>query len=245
MNVSGDRAGGKITPDPSSTIDEWLLSQRWEDTLFCSWPAAGAALRNLVPTGLTIDEWGGTAWVTVVALWITAVRLGESDPLPGFDYPEINLRTYVTGGGVAGVWFFSLDTNHAATVRAGRSGFSLPYFLSDMSMDRGGPTVVRSARADGSATCLAEYQPYGSLFGSESSSLEYFLTERYAMFTSRADGTVLRGDIRHEPWTLRAARAKVDAQGLVVAAGVDIEASSPHLLHGAALDVRFTPLREM
>ena len=53
-------------------------------------------------------------------------------------------------------------------------------------------------------------------------SLEYFLTERYWLFTKRW-GKIMAGEVRHEPWTLRRAEVLEMDDTLIAAAGLGVE----------------------
>ena len=61
-------------------------------------------------------------------------------------------------------------------------------------------------------------------------SLEYFLTERYCLYTAGSEGGVLRGEIHHAPWPLEAAKAELRKNTMAEAAGFSLPAEQP-LLH--------------
>ena len=88
----------------------WVLAMRWQDLLFAHWRVDPAALRPFIPSGLELDLRDGEAWLGVVPFRMSGVRPRWTPPMPGLSaFPELNLRTYVRGGGHSGVWFFSLD----------------------------------------------------------------------------------------------------------------------------------------
>ena len=86
------------------------MAQTWHDLLFAHWPIAPATMRALVPPKLTLDTYDGQCWVGVVPFWMSGVRPRGIPSIPRLSQsPELNVRTYVTVDGKAGVFFFSLD----------------------------------------------------------------------------------------------------------------------------------------
>ncbi|MGH9372321.1 MAG: YqjF family protein, partial [Vicinamibacterales bacterium] len=127
-------------------------------------------------------------------------------------FNELNVRTYVTRDGKPGVYFFSLDANSLVAVTAARTLFRLPYFLADMDISHdGGAIAYRSRRTAGDvpAEWRARYRPVGAERAPARGTLEYFLTERYCLYT--VDGPqVYRLEIHHRPWPLQGAEATID-----------------------------------
>src|SRR5437588_6266232 len=78
----------------------WIMRQTWHNLLFAHWPVAPEVLRPLIPSGLTIDTYGGQAWVGVIAFRVSGIGLRGFPALPPFNaFAEINVRTYVTMDG--------------------------------------------------------------------------------------------------------------------------------------------------
>jgi uncharacterized protein len=63
----------------------------------------------------------------------------------------------------------------------------------------------------------------------ERGSVEYFLTERYCLYTVH-QGEVLRAYIHHVPWQLQEAEAEIEINTMAQAAGIDLPEIQP-LLH--------------
>ena len=83
----------------------WIMRQSWHELLFAHWPIAPEALRPLMPSCFDIDTFDGQAWVGVVPFRMSDVRprgLPSIPPLSNF--PELNVRTYVTANGKPGVF---------------------------------------------------------------------------------------------------------------------------------------------
>ncbi|MGH2727944.1 MAG: YqjF family protein [Actinomycetota bacterium] len=217
----------------------WIQGQRWEDLLFCNWQVAAETVRPLVPEGLEIDTLDGSAWVSVVPMWMEDAHFYRLPPLPFIStFPEVNLRTYVKADGLPGVWFLSLDTESRINVAIARLGFQLPYFFARVAMQRGaGAFRFHSVRPGGEAELDVDYTPEGQPFEPEDGSLEYFLTERYSMYCTSRRGRLYRGDIQHSPWELRRARMELRRADLLGAMGVRVGNGAPTVFYSAATDV--------
>lgn len=205
-------------PDPSSRKPAILMS--WQDLLFAHWRVEARRLRPLIPAALEIDTFRGDAWLGVVPFRMSGVRWAGLPAVPGLrHFPELNLRTYVRHGDRPGVWFFSLDATNPVAVRAARLTFRLPYFDAAITVtedENGGFRYVsqRTHRGAPAGEFSARYRPVGPVRFAEPGTLEFWQTERYSLFTSRADGTVLRGDIQHDRWPLQAAEAEFEKNTL-------------------------------
>src|SRR5215217_7992693 len=192
----------------------WVLGMGWRDLLFMHWPVEVDALRSLVPPALSIDTFEGSAWLGVVPFDMTGVRPCFLPAVPGVsNFPEINLRTYVTAEGKPGIWFFSLDAHSRVAVRLARATFHLPYFDAEMSCHASDDEVdyrsLRTHRGAPGADLGARYTRGGEPSESEGGSIENFLTERYCLYSVDRRGDVHRGDIHHHPWPLQPAEAEV------------------------------------
>ena len=114
----------------------------WHDLLFMHWPVPQEALRPQIPPALQLDTFDGSAWLSVPPFRMSATRprcLPSVPPLSNF--PELNVRTYVTAEGKPGIWFFSLDAANPVAVRLARATFHLPYFDARMSCQVTGDEV--------------------------------------------------------------------------------------------------------
>jgi uncharacterized protein len=224
------------------------MAQTWRDLLFAHWPIAVAALRPLVPAGLQLDTFEGQAWVGVVPFRMTGIRARWLPPVPWLSaFAELNVRTYVTVGGKAGVWFFSLDAANPIAVATARRWFHLPYMNAAMSCRADGDAVVYSSRRThpgvAAAEFRAQYRPLDPVAPSEPGSLAHWLTERYSLYTLGGQQRVLRGEIHHRPWPLQAAKAEIVANTMASAAGITLPPEPPLLHFARRLDVVLWSLR--
>jgi uncharacterized protein YqjF (DUF2071 family) len=237
----------------------WVITQRWNDLLFAHWPVPSAALASLIPDGLQLDTFQGSAWIGVVPFWMDRIKLRGLPPIPFTgSFPELNLRTYVRDQetGMPGVLFLSLDANNLLAVGFARTMYSLPYHWAEMKMEqrterefefysrrRGTrPPVIFKARYRGLG-------PTRKLAESRSGTLEYFLTERYCLFTRARNGEPMRASIHHVPWPLEEAEAEIEQNNLAEPFGIRLPDQEPVLHYSRRLAVyvwqleRIKPLR--
>jgi uncharacterized protein YqjF (DUF2071 family) len=213
----------------------WVLKQAWNDLLFAHWPVARDRLRELVPSFLELDLFDGQAWLTIAPFRLSDLSPRGVPPLPWVSsFNEINVRTYVVLDGMPGVYFFSLDANSTIAVRGATSLFHLPYFLADIAAEtESGRIVYRSRRlTDPSAEFEGEYGPSGALFEPEAGTIEYFLTERYCLYTQDSAAKAYRVEIHHRPWQLQTAEARVSKNTMADAIGIRLPFIAP-LFHFA------------
>lgn len=221
---------------------------KWHDLLFAHWPVPPDILRPRLPPGLTLDTFEGQPWLGVVPFRMTGVRPRGIPPLPGVSaFPELNVRTYVTAGGKPGVFFFSLDAGSRFAVEAARWSYCLPYYHARMSVSpEGEATRYASRRLDprgAVAELRARYRPVGAPFRATAGSFEYFISERYCLYTSGRRGDLRRAEIHHAPWPLQPAEATFEVDTMAAALGIRLPATPPLLQFARRLDVVVWPLR--
>jgi uncharacterized protein YqjF (DUF2071 family) len=232
-------------PAPESP---WALYMRWHDLLFMHWRVPEEALRPLIPAALELDTFDGSAWLGVVPFRMSGVRPRFLPEVPHLsEFPELNVRTYVTAGGRPGVWFFSLDAQNPVAVRLARATFGLPYYYARMYCRTSGDWVlygsIRTHRGAPAAEFEGRYRPAGKPFDSEPGSLERFLTERYCLYSAGvgAKGRVRRGEIHHRLWPLQPAEVVVDRLKMTSQIGVELPDTEPVLFFSRRLDVLAWP----
>ncbi len=221
----------------------WAMQQRWNDLLFAHWPMPAAAIQRTLPAGLVADTFDGSAWLGVVPFAMDRIRLNGLPAVPGARaFPELNLRTYVRERGTnrTGVYFYSLDASNPLAVAIARSVFHLPYYWAAMGLEYG-PEMGRSREIRYRSRRLLAGHPagfrasYRGLGVMAQGPIEQFLTARYALYTTRRDGTLLRGDIHHLPWPLERAEAKFTLNELPAAHGFTLPDCAPVLHYSREL----------
>jgi uncharacterized protein len=188
----------------------WIMRQSCQDLLFAHWPITATVMRSLVPRELPLDTFEGQAWLGIVPFYMSNVTMRGVPPLPWIsEFPELNVRTYVTLDDKPGVYFFSLDAANPVAVGVARLLAGLPYYTADMNVDTDENVIRYSSRrrtAAAPAELVGSYHASGHPVYPSRGSLEYWLTERYCVYTVN-DGDVYRLDIHHLPWPLQPAEA--------------------------------------
>jgi uncharacterized protein YqjF (DUF2071 family) len=204
------------------------MAQTWTDLLFAHWEVAPHALEAVVPPQLPLDTFEGRAWIAVTPFGVRNLRLRLTFPMPFLSsFPEVNVRTYVTVAGKAGIYFFSLDADSAFAVATARRLYRLPYFRARMSIRRDGGEVRYASERTGveaapPASFRGSYRPVGDTFQAAAGTLEHWLTERYCLYTLDERRRVLRGEIHHPPWPLQAATADIELNTMTEEVGVGV-----------------------
>jgi uncharacterized protein len=219
---------------PDQAPNGW---QKWRDLLFVHWDVPVDSLRALVPPQLELDLWQGRALVGVVPFAMQDVRPSWLPSLFALDFLETNTRTYVTYRGRPGVYFFSLEAASLLAVKAARWGWGLPYFHASMTLERDGDWIAYATKRRGAeAACTARYRP-GTLLGpSPEGTLEYFLLERYLLFSLKRD-VVYEGQVVHEPYPAQQVELASIEESLLRAAGLERGATPCAVHYAAGVDV--------
>jgi hypothetical protein len=220
------------------------MFQRWRWLTFLHWRYDPAVIRSLLPPQVTLDTFGGAAWIGLTPFLLTGLRPPGAPALPWLSrFPETNVRTYVRGpDGVGGVWFFTLEADRLAAVIGARATYRLPYRWADM-------RVLRSGR-------ITEYEsrrkpPFGAAYSSvaisqgepiEAGDLENFLTARYRLYALWGSRLAC-AQIDHAPWRLHSARVLRLEQNLIESCGVPRPKGNPMVHYSPDLLVRVERLR--
>ncbi|MBM4258202.1 MAG: DUF2071 domain-containing protein [Deltaproteobacteria bacterium] len=211
------------------------MRQVWHDLVFAHWPVAVEQLRPLIPGGLQIDTYDGQAWIAIVPFRMSGIRPRLLPPVPWLSaFPELNVRTYVSTEDKPGVWFFSLEAANPIAVAIARRWYLLPYFYARMSCQTNSEGVVYSShrihRRAPAATFRGHYRPTSGVFQAHKGSLEYWLTERYCLYTVDAQQHIYRGEIDHPPWPLQLAEATIEENTMTTPLDIRLPEGMP-LLH--------------
>jgi uncharacterized protein YqjF (DUF2071 family) len=148
------------------------------------------------------------------------------------------------------VWFYSLDANQWLAVKIARRFFHLPYEHAQMQSSRTPEGRIRyeslrtGARANGSR-CVFEYAPGEDLPRPAPSSLEFFLVERYRLYSSAPDG-LRRGAVFHPPYPLCRAEVTAWDENLLPLNGFTPTGRPPdHVIMSRGVDVTIFPLERL
>lgn len=223
----------------------WTMKQTWSDLLFAHYPVQYEVLRKLVPDVLPLDSYNGVCWVGVVPFRMSGVSLRGLPPIPGTsEFPELNVRTYVTLDGKPGVYFFSLEAANWLAVKGAKTGYHLPYCYADMEIQNKGQNIefTSKRRQDRTIKLACSYRPTSQPFQAAKGSFEEWLVERYCFYTLNSSGVPLRCDILHEPWVLQEAEAEFSTNSILAKQGITVESDVPILHFAKKIDIRAWPL---
>jgi uncharacterized protein YqjF (DUF2071 family) len=117
-----------------------------------------------------------------------------------------------------------------------------------MSASRSGTRVEYTSRRTDArghrARFEGRYGPTGPVSPAKPGTLEYFLTERYCLYTLGGRGEPMRAEIHHPPWPLQPASAEI-AVNTMPPPGIELPEEPPLLHFAARQDVLVWPAREI
>jgi uncharacterized protein YqjF (DUF2071 family) len=226
-----------------------MMHQNWGKLHFMHWRINEELLRPYIPAALEIDTFGGSAWVAITPFTMWDVRPFPPllPALPGLSsMHEINVRTYVVCNGVPGVWFFSLDTDHSMAAMAARTFFYLPYFTAEIDLTADDDIIQYEVnRADEpEAQFSASFRPGKKLPVSQPDTKEFFLTERYVLYTED-EGEIYRARIHHQPWPLQESEVQEFTSTMLEANGILTPANAPLVHYAEEVNVDIWPLERV
>ena len=228
-------------PDP---VRRPALIHEWSELSLVHWRFPAAEVQRLLPEGLEVDTFDGSAWVGLVPFHCT-IRPPGIPRLPWVSsFPEMNVRTYVRGpNGEPAVWFITLEAARLSAVLIARVVYGLRYFWGKMAFARVGDVASYSARRRwpgrrGSSSALAIEIGKRS-DQADATELDRWLTNRWRFYCSSPLG-LATGLVAHDPWPLRRARLLHCDPGLVSACGLSEPEGEPVVHYGGRVEVRMT-----
>jgi uncharacterized protein len=226
-----------------------LMYQSWGSLLFLHWRLPVDLVRRYVPAPLEVDTFDGSAWIGVVPFTMWGIRPLFLPALPGLSSAhELNVRTYVHYRGVPGVWFLSLDVTKRLAVWGARTFFYLPYFHAKIRLDADHQSVdfvhQRRQRGAPEARFEARWTAGELLPEATPDSLDYFLTERYCLYSVYRD-RLYRARINHQPWPLRRASLEHLRPTMLSSHSLPEPADDPVVHHGDPVRVGIWPLERV
>ncbi|HVU88868.1 MAG TPA: DUF2071 domain-containing protein [Pirellulales bacterium] len=233
----------------------------WHDLLFVHWRVEPDVVAPLLPRGVTLDTFDGSAWVGLVPFSISGLRPWWFPALPGVSaFNEINVRTYVHyRGRDPGVWFFSLDATNSLAVRVARWWWGLNYHRTAMNVRVTGAVAhYEAARRGGGRRAGAQLvAEIGPLLGADErdrplppgrtlpGTLEHFLLDRYILYSQAGDGPLYQGIVHHAPYVIHEASLLACRQTLLPANGIFGAPLPCHAAYCPGVEVEVFPLRRV
>jgi uncharacterized protein len=215
------------------------MTQQWCDLAYIHWRYDPDVVQQLLPEGLEVDTYDGSAWVGLIPFSMRNIAVPGLPPVPYFgSFPEVNVRTYVRRNGVPGVWFFSLDVNRLLPAVVARTTYLLPYCWGRASNVLNGDvlsTEVQRRWPRGAGTSIRVRVGERIAHPNEQA---IFLSARWGLY-SRGFGAGLRyAPVDHETWILHEATLENLDDTLVVAAGLPAPTGEPHVMFSPGVSVK-------
>lgn len=208
-----------------------MMLQTWSDLTFLHWEVPREKIQSLLPKGLEVDCFEGKTYIGLVPFTMSGIRHPNMPPLPGINrFHETNVRVYVVDRrGRPGVYFLSLEAANLLAVWGARALFGLPYYWSEMALERKESIAYRSVRKGDKyrTEILVSLPEVHSV--AQPGSLEFFLLERYALF-SVSRGKLKIGRVHHVPYSFAPSEATFFKDELLSAHGFD-ELGLPEFVH--------------
>jgi uncharacterized protein YqjF (DUF2071 family) len=221
-----------------SEVKKAVMVQHWSDLVFVHWRYPVEVVQALLPEGVEVEQFDGTAWVGLIPFHMNDLGFPLLHPLPYVgSFPEVNVRTYVRCGDYSGVWFFSLDINKILPTVTARTVYEIPYCYGNVSHTKAGnfltTTVSRKwpTPAVGSKIVAEKMEPTDG-------ELERFLTARWGLVTKSKRNKFLWAQVHHPPWELYKAQLLHLDDTLVTAAGLPEPEGIPHVMYSEGVPVR-------
>ncbi len=225
-----------------------VMKQRWAGLGFFHWEVEPDVIAARLPEGLHVDTFTDRAYLGVVPFFMHRIRPVGLPPLPWLSwFHEMNVRTYVhDDDGNPGVWFFSLDCDQPLAVEIARRAFHLPYQHAEMSSSEEGGMIRYRSHRKSSILPHSEFEypiPANPQFAA-AGSLEWFLVERYLLFSSDKQGNLHRGRVHHSPYLIEPmSEGNCSKTPFALNGFIEPESAPVSLLAAAPVDVTVFPLR--
>ena len=187
------------------------LEQNWVSLTFMHWEVDPDILRAHVPEDLEIDLFDGKAYIGIIPFRMEKVRPRKLPSVPLIsNFPEFNIRAYVTSNGKSGVYFLTLDAQSYITCLYAPFAYSLPYKYAKCNLERNNQNgfIWHSKRRSDGLSLRGQSFPNGPILEAEKNSLEEFLFERYCLYVKHK-GKTCRAYTYHEPWKYRVGDAEL------------------------------------
>ncbi len=215
------------------------MVQQWRDLAYIHWRYAPDVVQGLLPAGLEVDTYDGSAWVGLIPFSMRGIGVPRLPAVPYFgSFPEINVRTYVRRDGVPGVWFFSLDVNRLIPAVVARTTYLLPYCWGRAANRIEGGLL----RSDVERRWPVRARSHTTVRIGESidkpDDLAVFLSARWGLYSRGVFGGLMYAPVDHEPWPLQRAELESIDQNVVQAAGLPAPSGDPHVMFSRGVSVR-------
>ena len=211
-----------------------VLHQNWKKLTFLHWEVNPDELRKHLPAGLELDLFEGKAYVGCIPFIMEKVRPSMLPWIPGIStFGETNIRAYVTKNGIPGVFFLTLDAQSRVTCFYANRRYGLTYRHAKAkvhgSLEQGYHWTSKSSK--GGYSLEGSAKSVGEIRQAKENTLEYFLFERYSLYTERR-GLLHHGYTHHVKWWFSDGEVEIKTNSLVEHYELGIEDPlTPDLVH--------------
>lgn len=209
------------------------LIQEWKYLTFMHWEVSPKILSKYIPKDMELDLFEGKAYIGLIPFLMKDVHPRLLFPIGGIsNFPEFNIRTYVKLNNKPGVFFLTLDAQSYITCLYAPYAYGLPYNYSKGNIKVDNKKYIWKSNRRRKGFELSGF----SILESEAmipskGSLEEFLFERYCLFSLR-NNKICIGYIKHNPWNIHRAHAKLQTNKLTKSFDLGIKnLLMPELVH--------------
>jgi hypothetical protein len=215
------------------------MVQQWQDLAYIHWRYPIEEIQALLPAGVEVDSFDGSAWVGLIPFSMKNIGLPRMPAVPYFgSFPEVNVRTYVRRNGIPGVWFFSLDVNRFLPALVARVSYFLPYCWGKASNRRTDTTLETEVRRRWPSRASTSIRvSIGDPIESPDE-LSVFLSARWGLYSRGIGKGVRYAPVDHETWPLWTAKLESLNDTLLTAAGLSAPIGDPHVMFSPGVSVR-------
>jgi uncharacterized protein len=221
---------------------------RWEKLLFLHWAWDPVEIQNTLPRGLFVDTFDGRGWLGIVPFFMKRVHPRGLPSVPWLsDFLELNVRTYVYNRSQRpGIWFYSLLCNQPFAVELAKRCFHLNYVHARMhaQVARSGVCTYKAKRREMPEAQFRFNATSGPKVETQPGSLEFFLVERYVLFSSDRHHRLHSGQVHHHPYRVGPALVEKWSFDPAVADGFYTpDRAADHVMAAEDLQVEAWPIR--
>lgn len=228
-----------MTPDCPNPVRRAVMVQKWCDLAYLHWRYEPSEVQRLLPDGLEVDTFDGSAWVGLIPFSMRDIGLPRLPAVPYFgSFPEINVRTYVRRNGIPGVWFFSLDINRLLPAVVARTTYLLSYCWGSASNTLTDGVLETKVKRRWPRRAHANVRVRVGDAIAEHDDLAVFLSARWGLYSRGLFGGLMYAPVDHERWPLHQASCDHVDGNLLEVAGLSSPVGAPHVMFSPGVSVR-------
>ena len=218
---------------------------------FALFPLASrlASLRAFVLSGLSLDLFEGSAWVSITPFEMSRVALRGIPEPARVRVPGTQCAHLCNGRRPTRDLVFLSRRSSAIAVIASRAAYRLPYHRASMAIaDAGSSIDFRSIRRSSRLVVAQLHVKYAKGTGAApavAGSLDAFLVERYCLYAVDSRQRVYRGEIHHRSWLLHNAEADIHTNSYAAINGIQLPPLLPLCHYSEMIDVVAYPLQRI